>query len=266
MKNSLNEKIERITAKTLIVGIDIGKETHWAKITDYRGVQLRKKAIRVDNTIKGYENLLENIAKMEQKYEAEQVIVGFESSSHYWRCLARWLKSREKAPVIVGVNPYHTYQARAMDDNSPTQNDEKDALTIAHLIRDGRYYEVVFQEGKYAELRILNEERYQLLKKQTRATNMLIAVLDEYFPELSGVWSDVTCKTSREIMVEAAFPEEILKKSKEELIKIVKEASNGTQGGKLAEKLIAASQTSVGVRAGQRATKLKLRNVSMLNS
>ena len=261
MKNSLNEKIKAITAKTLVVGIDIGKETHWAKITDHRGVLLRKKAIRVDNNIKGYENLLENIAKMEQKYEAEKIIIGFESSSHYWRALARWLKSVKEAPVIVGVNPYHTYQARAMDDNSPTQNDEKDALTIAHLIRDGRYYEVVFQEGEYAELRILNEERYQLVKKQTRAKNTLIAVLDEYFPELASVWSDVTCKTSREIMVEAAFPGEILKKPKADLIKIIKEASNGTQGKKLAEKLIEASKTSIGVRAGERAAKLKLQRL-----
>ena len=37
MKRTQNEKILQIKKNTLMVGIDIGKETHYARVFDYRG-------------------------------------------------------------------------------------------------------------------------------------------------------------------------------------------------------------------------------------
>ena len=42
MKNRNNQKLGAITAKTLIVGVDIAKETQWARFVDYRGLELGK--------------------------------------------------------------------------------------------------------------------------------------------------------------------------------------------------------------------------------
>ena len=44
----MTDRIERITGKTLIVGIDIAKHIHWAQFTDSRGVPLRK-PLKVEN-------------------------------------------------------------------------------------------------------------------------------------------------------------------------------------------------------------------------
>ena len=38
----MQERIQRITPTTMIVGIDIAKEVRWARITDYRGLDLMK--------------------------------------------------------------------------------------------------------------------------------------------------------------------------------------------------------------------------------
>ena len=84
MKTTQNEKIKAITVKTIIVGIDIAKEYHYARITDSRGIELRK-SIKVNNSMSGFENLLEIVEKVKQKYEAEKVVIGFEPSGHYWR-------------------------------------------------------------------------------------------------------------------------------------------------------------------------------------
>ena len=257
-KNTASEKIKAVTAKTIIVGIDVAKEIHWAKVTDYRGVELTRKAIRVNNTKEGFENLFEAIAEMEEKYEAEKVIVGMEPSGHYWKPLAWYIKTHENAPELVGVNPYHVKQARELDDNSQTNNDKKAALIIARLIRNGQYFEIRLPEGVYAELRILNEERYQTVQKINQAKNTIIAVIDEYYPELETIWNDITRPTPRKIMGEAAFPDEITWLSKDELKKKIKEASNGTQGMKLAEKMIKTAEMSIGVREGQNAAKMKL--------
>ena len=42
MKNSKNEKIQLITPKTLIVGVDIAKRVQWAQFTDYIGLEVSK--------------------------------------------------------------------------------------------------------------------------------------------------------------------------------------------------------------------------------
>jgi len=257
MKNSQNEKIKAVTDKTLVVGIDIAKEYHYARITDSRGIELRK-PIKVNNSQEGFVNLLEIVEKVKQKYTAEKIIIGMEPSGHYWRSFGWYLKLHESMPVIVGVNPYHVKQSRELDDNSQTKSDKKDALVIEHLIREGRYFDMYFPEGEYAELRILNEERQRVMKQINRASNIIIAVLDEYFPELALVWKDVICVTSLTIMKEIAFPAEILKISKTELIAVIKEASNGTEGEKLATGLVKAAHNSVGVQEGQRAAKSRL--------
>ena len=257
MKTTQNEKIKAITEKTLIIGVDIAKEEHWARITDSRGIEVMK-PVKVNNSTSGFENLLEAVAKVKQKCEAEAVILGMEPSGHYWRAMGWYLKLHENAPVLVGVNPYHVKQSRELDDNSQTKSDKKDALTIAHLIKDGRYFDMYLPEGDYAELRVLNGERQRLMKQISRATNTIIAVMDEYFPELAGIWRDVTCATSLEVMKKAAFPAEILSTPKSELTAIIKEASKGTRGERLANELVKAAESSIGVREGERSAKNRL--------
>ena len=42
--NKQNEKIEMITEDFLIVAIDVGSTTHYARAFDYRGIEYSKKA------------------------------------------------------------------------------------------------------------------------------------------------------------------------------------------------------------------------------
>ena len=45
--NTQNAKIESITEKTLIVGIDVGSETHYARAFDLRKYEVFRKAIGI---------------------------------------------------------------------------------------------------------------------------------------------------------------------------------------------------------------------------
>ena len=45
--NIQNAKIESIAEKTLIVGIDVGSETHYARAFDWRKYEVFKKAIGI---------------------------------------------------------------------------------------------------------------------------------------------------------------------------------------------------------------------------
>jgi len=42
MKYSQNFKIKQVTEKTLVVGVDIAKNKHYARAFDWRGIELGK--------------------------------------------------------------------------------------------------------------------------------------------------------------------------------------------------------------------------------
>jgi len=46
--NTQNAKIEAITEKTLVLGIDVGSETHYARAFDYSGIEYSKKPLKLD--------------------------------------------------------------------------------------------------------------------------------------------------------------------------------------------------------------------------
>ena len=255
-----NEKIQRITSTTIIVGIDVAKKIHWARITDHRGIDLSK-PFKVHNSIDGFENLVSRIGKIREKHGCDKVVIGMEPSGHYWRALAWYLQLHESNPILVGVNPYHTKQAKELVDNSQTKSDPKDALVIAHLIRGGSYFDTYLPESEYAELRFLNTERQRLMKQKSRANNALIAMMDEFSPEYSTIWSNVTCPTSRELLKTYAFPEDVLTASREKLLEDIKNASRGTEGLKLMEQMIKTAKVSVGVTEGRRAARLRILNL-----
>ena len=114
MQNILQQRLTRVTPTTIIVGIDAAKDLHWARITDYRGVDLMK-PVKVHNNIDGFESLLSKVEKQQQKHGCDQVMIGMEPSGHYWRALGWYLKLHEHKPVLLGVNPYHTKQSKELN-------------------------------------------------------------------------------------------------------------------------------------------------------
>jgi hypothetical protein len=53
--NTQNAKIKAITEKTLIIGIDVGSETHYARAFDWRGYEFSKTPLAFSNTEEGFE-------------------------------------------------------------------------------------------------------------------------------------------------------------------------------------------------------------------
>jgi transposase len=116
MKKHSFSKLEAITPNTLIVGVDIAKNTHWARFTDYRGIPLGK-ALKVSNNKAGFKNILTTIKGVGKQNDLPNVILGLEPTGHYWKPLAHYLTSHKIKVVLI--NPYHTKKAKELDDNSP---------------------------------------------------------------------------------------------------------------------------------------------------
>ena len=57
MNNTQNQKIAQVTDKTLIVGVDIGGEKHFARAILARGYEVSKKPFPFMSTEEGFNNM-----------------------------------------------------------------------------------------------------------------------------------------------------------------------------------------------------------------
>lgn len=219
MLKSQELKLATIEGTQIIVGVDIAKKTNWAVMISPTN-RLLQKAFSFNNTKEGFESLVDVLEKIKEMLKAKNVIVGMEPTGHYWKPLANYLFSNNIK--VVMVNSFHVKKAKELDDNSPTKNDKKDALTIARLIKDGRYNEVYIPEGVYADLRNISNTRFELIRKRNAVKNRVVAIMDEYFPEYGYVFKGIFCKTSIQILKNCPFPEDIKLKGVEEIITLIK--------------------------------------------
>ena len=260
MNNRTNQRLEEITAGTLIVGVDVAKTVQWARFVDYRGVEIGK-ALSFQNSRKGFENIVARIREISNmkilRYPIEAVMIGMEPTGHYWKPLANYLMNAGYR--VVGVNPYHTKKSKELDDNSPTKSDKKDAITIARLVKDGRFFEPYLPQGEYGELRGLTNARVSLMKRANAVKNTITAILDEYFPELWTVFKyPLKGKASRQILRNCPFPAHILAMGEAGVLSEIKKAVKKTVGMKKVRELMAAAKDSIGVQNGLAAAKMRL--------
>jgi len=260
MKNRTNQRLEEITAGTLIVGVDVAKEEQWARIVDYRGVEIGK-AVKFKNNRQGFETIvakIHEICKLKTlKYSVEKVLIGMEPTGHYWKAMANYLMKTEFR--VVCVNPYHTKKAKELDDNSPTKSDKKDALTIARLVKDGRYFNPYLPKEEYGELRGLSNARVNTMKRSNAVKNTITAILDEYFPEIWTVFKNpLKGKASRQILKSCPFPVFIIALGEDGVLEEIKKAVKKTVGIKKVRQLMRAAEVSIGVDYGQNAAKIRL--------
>lgn len=170
---------------TLILGIDIEKDNHYGQFV-VNGEYI-KKPFLIKNTKESFDCLLQIIDELTEKYGTVHTLVGMEPTGHYWK---------NRGISLCLVNPYHVNKTKELEDNSPTKNDKKDSKIIAKLIYQGQYLSCMFDEELYVNLRLASNSRQDLKKQLIKEKVRLIALLDEYFPEIRCVFSDILGKSS----------------------------------------------------------------------
>ena len=252
------QKVIAITTDTLVVGVDIAKNYQWAGFVDFRGIE-HGRALKFKNSKGGFETILARIREIRRKENFAKAVVGMEPTGHYWKAFANWLEKQDGIKAVL-VNPYATKQAKELDDNSQTKSGKKDALTIAKLVKDGRYFELYLPHDVYAELRGLSTTRTGLNKRKNALKNTITAVMDEYFPEYEEVFKcPLSGKASRHILKTCPFPKFILEPGEDGVTDEIKKAVKKTVGRKKAAQLIETAKESIGVDYGEEAAGLKLR-------
>ena len=117
-----NQKINQVTEKTLVVGIDIAKRTHFACFVDDRGRVLQK-SFSVSQSRDGFESFYQRILRAMKDHDKTEVLVGIEPTGHYWLNLAYFLEERG-IPLVI-TNPMHVKRSKELDDNLQTKRSEE---------------------------------------------------------------------------------------------------------------------------------------------
>ena len=257
--NTQNAKIASITEKTLIVGIDIGSETHFARAFDWRNYEYTKKAFEFSNTEEGFHSFKAWMEDLSAKHGKTAVIPGMEPTGHYWFALGKFLQDNGMKPVHV--NPHHVKKSKELDDNNPNKNDRKDPKTIAGLVNEGRFSYPYIPTGIYAEIRSLSNLRFQAQEELTRAKNRIARWFSIYFPEYRDVYRDLKAVSGRMVLQAAPLPEDICKLGVEGVNRIWREAKLRGAGMKRAKTLVSAAEHSVGSKEAPEAARYELRNL-----
>lgn len=255
MKNNRNERINQVHENTLVIGIDIAKEKHYACAVDSRGRELAK-VWNFTQSREGFLYLNHTIQNLMEQHDKTEVLIGFEATGHYWMNLAFYLKISDLPFVLV--NPLHVKQSKEMDDNIQTKNDTKDARVIAKLLPNGYFSVPRDMTTVDHNLRQGSSIRERIRKDIGAVKNRIQRWIDLYFPEFRQVFKHYG-QQELAVLKLTPLPEDIKNASVEDLVRRQKEAGAKYAGRPKMIKLIELAQHSIGIKDGVYMAKIEIR-------
>jgi len=247
MNYKQNEKIMQVTEKTLVVGVDIAKETHYYRAFNYRGLELAR-VYSFSNNHAGFESFRQWCEEIMRKNNLDKLIIGMEPTGHYWFTFAEYCRDNDMK--IVLVNPFHVKRSKELDDNSPTKTDRKDPKTIAKLVIDGRFVEIYIPTGVYAELRGVLRMYDHVNGCKSVVDNKIQQWLDIYFPEFMEVFGSWNCKSAMITLRQFPLPSMIVELGETKVLEEWKKEIKQGVGKKRVRKLVETAQKSIGSKEG----------------
>ena len=248
-----NKKLSFISDDMLILGCDVGSETHYVRAIDTRGRELSKSAYSFNNNQEGFRSAKEWAVRIAAEHDKGQIVLGLEPTGHYWFCIATWMIANGIS--VVQVNPYAVKQTKEVEDNSQLKDDRKDPKLIANLVKDGNFGMPYLPEKIYAELRRLSMFRDQLNEDRIRTINRMHREMKIYFPEYKEALGKVDGAFSLELLKEAPFPDELTALGEEGIRQIWHAAKLRGRGYSRAREILQYAKASVGIKDGSIASK-----------
>ena len=241
----------------IYAGVDIAKTDHVIGAVDGTGAEVAR-PMGFKNDEVGFERC---VAWLESVAESpEGVFVGMEATGHYWMaCFAHLAAAGYRVCV---VNPMQVRAMRKLKGLAGVKNDRVDSRLIAETLRQGDYDETRLATDEVQALKQLTRYRQGLKQELATVKTQAICVLDAYFPEYAGLFSDVFGAASLRVLAECPTPSEVGRRRASTIAKLLSEGSRGRLGAEKAARLKAAAKSSVGIRLGEDAAAFQLKTMA----
>ena len=240
----------------IYAGVDIAKVDHVIGAVDEAGAEVAR-PMGFKNSEAGFERCiawLESVAGSE-----DGVFVGMEATGHYWKaCFAYLMAAGYKVCV---VNPMQVHAMRKLKGLSGVKNDRIDSRLIAETLRQGDYDETRLATDEVQALKQLTRYHQGLKQELATVKTQATCVLDAYFPEYAGLFSDMFGAASLKVLAECPTPSEVARKRASTIAKLLSEGSRGRIGAEKAAQIKSAARSSVGIRLGEEAASFQIRTM-----
>lgn len=237
---------QRITGTTLIVGLDIGSAFNAMALMRADG-EVVDRSGEVNNDQKGFEYFRRKIEQAKTRHGLSDVLIGMEPTGHYWRKIAFYAKGLGYEVRFVRTTALR--HQRELDESSSAKTDIRDAVTIANIVREGKFIDTVIEDGVYRELRMLGHVRENIQRYSTASKHRLAAVLDDYFPELKTLFWSMKAKGLWAVLELCGFPEDVKRVGVEKIAEVLgKSSRRKNEARKKAELIVKAAEESVGLK------------------
>ena len=240
----------------IYAGVDIAKVDHVIGAVDETGAEAAR-PMKFKNSEAGFERC---IAWLESVAESEdEVFVGMEATGHYWKACFAYLMAAGYRVCVV--NPMQVHAMRKLKSLSGVKNDRIDSWLIAETLRQGDYDETRLATDEVQALKQLTRYHQGLKQELATVKTQAICVLDAYFPEYAGLFSDMFGAASLKVLAECPTPSEVARKRASSIAKLLSEGSRGRLGDAKAAEVKAAAKSSVGIRLGEEAASFQVRTM-----
>lgn len=240
----------------IYAGVDIAKTDHVIGAVDERGAEVCR-PLPFKNTEAGLERAvawLEGLAG-----SPSDVVVGMEATGHYWMACFAYLTN--KGYRVCVVNPMQVHAMRKLKSLSGVKNDRIDSWLIAETLRQGDYDETRLATDEVQALKQLTRYHQGLKQELATVKTQAICVLDSYFPEYTGLFSDIFGAASLKVLAECPTPSEVNRKRASTIAKLISEGSRGRLGAGKAAQIKAAAKSSIGIKLGEDAASFQLKTM-----
>ena len=240
----------------IYAGVDIAKMDHVIGAVDETGTEIAR-PMQFKNSESGFERC---VAWLESVAESpDDVFVGMEATGHYWMACFAYLTAAGYRVCVV--NPMQVRAMRTVKKLSGVKNDRIDAWLIAETLRQGDYDETRLATDEVQALKQLTRYHQSLKQELATVKTQAICVLDAYFPEYAGLFSDIFGTASLKVLAECPTPSEVERKRASTIAKLLSEASRGRLGEAKAAQVKAAAKSSVGIKLGEEAASFQIRTM-----
>ena len=240
----------------IYAGVDIAKTDHVIGAVDETGAEVAR-PMGFKNDEAGFGRC---VAWLESVAESEgDVFVGMEATGHYWMaCFAHLTAAGYRVCV---VNPMQVRAMRKLKGLAGVKNDRIDARLIAETLRQGGHDETRLATDEVQALKRLTRYRQGLKQELATVKTQAICVLDAYFPEYAGLFSDVFGPASLKVLAECPTPSEASRKRTSSIARLLSEGSRGRLGAERAAEVKSAAKSSVGIRLGEDAASFQIKTM-----
>ena len=221
--------------KVLVVPIDGGKNSHKALAANYFG-DILQDPFEFTNSLSGVKMFDTILKRIISSIAAEKVIVGLESTGHYYENLYRHLI--DLGYDVAMINPQSVYAQRSGQLNW-CKTDEIDLCAIGQVLIDNQATETRLPEALYYNLKQLARLRRDEARKRARLKMQIRVLCDHIFPGLQNteIFSDFWSKSSILLLEYYPTPGSLIRLGVKRLSRFFKK-HNTKLGTSTAERLI----------------------------